>query len=364
MREKKEFLEEVNIGRGIAIIFVIVAHYITIIGKDFVSVYPASLYHGELFLYSFIFTCDMPFFMFIAGLILSHQGSKVDNLPSYLNFVKRKFSRVMIPYFTYSFLMVPLKYMLKDYAFRRPSSSFHDYLVSSIKIIFLYPLENPMIVLWFLYTLFIVFLLFPLVLWVSKRLGPAITLAVAICICFLPLPDIMNLKNMAAYMVYFYMGYLFASNRKCNVEILHSCRYLLLPSIVFLNIAYYIWFKGIQGSALELAARMVVIIISIFAMYEICATIAENKLPGYSQLNLVGKYSYDVYLNGHLTQIALRVLFINILPLDLITLSFILILGPIYIPIPIAYFIVRRHEITSRILLGIPANKAFHSSGR
>ena len=352
MNSKKEFLEDVNVGRGIAIIFVIVAHYITIIGKDFVNVYPKGLYNAELFLYSFIFTCDMPFLMFIAGLMVHHQRTKLDDLRSYLNFVKKKIDRIMIPYFTYSFIMVPFKYMLREYAFRRPSGSFHDYLLSSIKIILLYPLENPMIVLWFLYTIFIVFALFPLVLKVSKRLGHPITLALVICSSFLPLPDIMNLKNMTAYMVYFYIGYLFAFNRKENIKVLHSKRYLLISSMILLNTIYFVWFKDLYRSNLELAVRLVVIIVSIFSMFEICATIAEKKPMGFSQFSLVGKYSYDVYLNGHLTQIALRVLFINILPLDLITLSFILILGPIYIPIPISYFILRRHELTSRLFLG------------
>ncbi len=357
MDTRKEFLEDVNIGRGIAIIFVIVAHYITIIGRDFVSIYPKGLYHGELFLYSFIFTCDMPFLMFIAGLIVHHQGTKLDNLKSYLNFVRKKINRIMIPYFTYSFIMVPFKYMLKDYAFRRPSGDFHDYLVSSIKVILLYPLDNPMIVLWFLYTIFIVFILFPLVLKVARKLGHPITLAIVICSAFLPLPDIMNLKNMTAYMVYFYLGYLFAYSRKKNMEILHSRRYLLLSSMILLNTVYFIWFKDLYRSNMEIAVRLIVIIVSIFSMFEICATIAEKKTFGYSQFRLVGKYSYDVYLNGHLTQIALRVLFINILPLDLITLSFVLILGPVYIPIPISYFIIRRHTLTSRLLLGLPVKR-------
>ncbi|MEA2101744.1 MAG: acyltransferase [Thermodesulfobacteriota bacterium] len=353
MDKKKDFISEINTARGMAIVFVILGHYITILERDFSHVWTPALHLCANLIYTFIFTCDMPLFIFIAGLIFSHQQIKPLTPSSYAGFIKNKSIRLMLPYLVYSFAILAPKYILRAYAYRRPSDDLSAYLISNIKIILLYPLDNPMVVLWFIYTLFIVFALFPVIIWVAKKIGHGPALLIILALSFIPLPDILNLKNLGAYLLYFYLGYLFEFNREKNVRLLDRYRYILLSGLVILNCAFFYLSAGSINSYLAHAYKLSTAIVSIFALYELSCIITAKRSLLYRQLDLIGRYSYDVYLNGHLVQIALRILFVTLVPLDPIIVSLILIFGPIYIPIPIAYLFIRRYRLTSMLLLGI-----------
>lgn len=133
----KKFYNELTILKGIGIILVILGHSFTFIGKDLTTTNEVCLYLKKT-IYSF----HMPLFFFVSGLLV-YSKEKIDLKKFYFSKIKR----LMIPYLFFSIL---------DYITRKLFLNFVNNKSNQIKDIFFYGGH-----IWFLYTMFILFLIYP-----------------------------------------------------------------------------------------------------------------------------------------------------------------------------------------------------------
>ena len=109
-----------------------------------------------------IYTFHMPLFFFISGWLFHYTNRDRDI--RYGAFVKAKFLRLIVPYLAFSTLAFPVKVILARFASRPVSLSLQDFVHQII-----FPWHNTIIFFWYLPTLFLIFLAAPFLL--RKRMG-------------------------------------------------------------------------------------------------------------------------------------------------------------------------------------------------
>lgn len=183
------------------IILVVVGHcFIGEAGEE-------PLVYGMMWIYSF----HMPMFILLSGWLFSYKYK--DNLYSIRlfgkdSFVVGKVRRLLVPYFLLSSIVFLFKPYLSNYAARPIGFTFDEYLYQ-----LLYPYDNVMGQLWFLPTLFFIFLIVvvinKLLSTIPLRVSQVMMLLVfLICsLLFKPLQiEILNISGILHYLFYFQLG--------------------------------------------------------------------------------------------------------------------------------------------------------------
>lgn len=124
----------------------IVATYLVILGHSypFVSPLPEWLIQTQIFIYCF----HMPLFVWISGYLLIYTGQSVRNTAQ--AFIKKRFIKLLVPYFILSIAAIVPKYILQPYL----NDSVSLDLYSALRI-FLVPRENVWGHFWFLPMIFL-----------------------------------------------------------------------------------------------------------------------------------------------------------------------------------------------------------------
>ena len=125
-----------DIARAITIILVVIGHYI-----------PDNSPNWYVVFHRFIYSFHMPLFLFISGFIYMQTLKK----ESYFTFVIRKVKRLMIPYFTTSFLVITIKLLSS-------SNASLENPVTPFSYIEMFYSPAAGFFLWFIWVLFIIFL--------------------------------------------------------------------------------------------------------------------------------------------------------------------------------------------------------------
>lgn len=338
--KNKPTLKEFNYLRGIGIFLVVLGHSFPFIDETNISIYK--------YIHSLIYSFHMPLFIMISG-FFAYKILNINSFKEYKKFISNKFKKLMIPYFTISFITIPIKLLLNNFSERKvvPSEILID--------IFFYPWNNPIIFFWFIYVLFLIFLFAPLIIKMNKY----VVLILFFILSSLKIDNItfMGISTIFNYSIYFFVGiYIREFYMKKREEILNfkfnivnSIFLILIPSIIFLlNISLN--FQNIFSNMLYILKSFLGIYISFITCILICRFKKHNILS--SSLNTLSKYSFDIYLLSWFPQIFSRILFSQILNLNynfVVLIS--LLLG--FTPIIVSKYFLRKFNITKKLLLGI-----------
>jgi Fucose 4-O-acetylase and related acetyltransferases len=178
--------------KGLAILLVFLSHVLQLSLLD----YQSNIY------FKLIVVFNMPLFMFLSGYVL------YVNKPVYsINWVKRKFQRLIIPFFAWIIIF----YYASNFSFTG-LKAFHDYsgsLMDSIIRVVMYPGNG----LWFLWVLFIFYVMVagatisgkPYLVWVCILL----TVVALTVIQF----DLFGINYIRMHLIFFVSGYIFSMYR-------------------------------------------------------------------------------------------------------------------------------------------------------
>lgn len=179
---KKRFFT-LDIARALAIILVAIGHF---------DVEPMPGFYQTLRRIIYLF--HMPLFMFVSGFLCVGSLTK----KSYLNFIKDKFMRLMVPYFTVSVIVICIKLLTERFM---PV----DHPVTAWDFIEILWLPKAGFYLWFVYALWWMMVIAP----VFKTPGRRIVfflLTVPFYFCFNIFPETFCLKQTAQFAIYFSAG--------------------------------------------------------------------------------------------------------------------------------------------------------------
>lgn len=192
MADRKR-LPEVDILRGMAILMVLLYHSII--------VFPVNLHEIQWCsaLHTFLWVMQMPLFFLVSGFCYS--GQKAASLAGYGGYFRKKCSRILVPHIVFSLLdvlprIIPNPLVNEQMEWRDAIQDFVIYGGSD----------------WFLWTLFVIAALFPLLLWVLERgkWGRTVVLFFAVLMFVLKeyMPDEFLLNMVSQYLLYYTAGWL------------------------------------------------------------------------------------------------------------------------------------------------------------
>ncbi|KAF1298816.1 hypothetical protein BAU15_14125 [Enterococcus sp. JM4C] len=282
---------------------------------------------------SVIYSFHMPLFMAISGfLFIYSSGTKGD----YLNFVKNKFFRLLIPYFTISTIAFFPKVILSRYAYRPIELSVNSFVNNLI-----YPSENAIIFFWFLPTLFVIFLISPLIergiktKW--KQLIISLAFVVLNTFSATSTFKIFNISGVMEYLVYFWCGCLLAYY------------WTSIKSILNMRVIFAILFLAL------IVLNSIKIDNTLFALITAITGVLMSFSLSLTQLNFylfkgIDGYSYQIYLLSWFPQTFVTILFLGRIPYILIFVS--MFITGLWLPVIVSK-IINKYTPKLNIILGM-----------
>lgn len=266
-----------DLGKGLAILFVYLGHSILYHPIQMGNMYPWC--HT---LQRFIVSFNMPMFFLISGYLFSKTRKSTGEL--YLG----KTQRILLPYLFTMAILVGVKLFLPV------SMSYNTAAGGGIKSL----ITNALCYggdRWFVYTLYIIFLLLiPVRHFLKKKWLDALLIAFLIVIYFLDfLPTMFALDKVFHFMVFFIAGYML---NECYLAIkAWSMKYWWLIYLVFivvnmLFIETLLKIPFIFRFVLPFTGTLAVMTMA----YQMEKSIEKNKIVQY--IEYVGKYSLQFYL--------------------------------------------------------------------
>ncbi|MDI9215790.1 MULTISPECIES: acyltransferase [Clostridium] len=341
--QKENTIKEIEYIKGIAIILVFIGHAAT----------PSFLkrpYTYE-FLVQLIYSMHMPLFFLVSG-FLSLKILDMDLKKDYFSFIKNKFYRLGIPFLTLS-IATNLMIIVFKIILNQPNSS--KDLINMIKTIFLYPENGIMGALWFLYTLFIISIISPIIVKLPMRF--ILTLGVLINIFFPKEIYFLSLNRVTFFLVYFLIGLYFRKYCFANKDIFHNkisnYKKIFLFMISIACVFFYSYLITNQIFITKYLLNTLNFLCGLSGMILVLIVIEGLKNSSMCNiLSFLGRYSIDIYIFSWFFQIASMILITYILKISNYSIFLIsnLFIGSFCLPF--ALYIIRKFKILKFLFLG------------
>lgn len=328
---KKEYLEEFNLLRGIAVVLVVLGHSF-IGGVEGIS----KLNYIHKIIYSF----HMPIFFFISGFFAT-KLLELRTKKEKLKFLKIKFLKLIVPYFSITILAIPIKLLLNSFV-NRPI------ILSELLVdVILYPMNNPVVSLWFIYSLFIIFII-SIILNKFKGIMRIVLGVIMLIFCGIYKIAIFNFYGICRNIIFFLIGLnikgIYTQMKKVIEQkkyIIVSISFIVLVCLNTINTA-----NNILTEVLYLLTGLSGIVLTL----SIAISISENRIK-FNLLNLIGYYSFDIYVFSWFTQNIIGYGCYKILNINYYIVMIITFFSG-FIPILISKFIIGNNGLMNKIFLG------------
>ena len=329
----------IDILKGIAIALVVFGHF-----------HPKGVsYPGYEFLNHMVYAFHMPLFMCASGFLFAF-SREIKSFGDYGKLLRDKTRRLLIPYFSISIIILAVKLIAQQFI-RLENPVTPDFLWS----LFFCPWRGSATFLSFIYILFIIFAVFPLL---KKYIrSAALLFSLILGLFFINCSMYFSLGVVFRYLIYFYLGVLLFKHK--NRIIKKSG--LWLPGLFFILLVMLFWagsgFSGDTAGVIllkkvfELSMAVSGIMLCVF----ISLNIDEMSLPG-RIFKILGIFSAPIYLLHTILMAPLRFALNDFMRLNAVTFTITAIItvgAGVLLPILITrYFIVRSKNI-SLFLLGV-----------
>lgn len=332
MAEKSIRYYELDIAKGLGILFVVLGHS-----------FPNSLElsGASSILYNTLYSFHMPMFFFFFGLVskkllTTNKNEKIEAL-------KNRFIRLMVPYFVFAVIYIPLRIIMAEY-------SRFSYDFTKLYTVFLG--NNPNGELWFLYVLF--WFSIVAILFANKKNIKYITIiALAVTLCS-PLVlfayNGISAKNSMFQAFFFYLG-IFTSCYYEKVRTVFKFGWFVASAAAFTVAEILLQTTGIYVFKIFTSLFATFAVLCISSVITRSKTIKKIKIESYfSQL---GQYSMDIFIFHSPVAVVMRILLFSYLGVGGATYTIV----TFFIGTAISYFtsrlIVRRNKWLRFLLLGM-----------
>ena len=264
--------EEIDALKGFAMFLVVLGHSII--------VYPINLHENNFFnnLYEFISTFHLPLFFIISGYCFSYKDS-------YKQYITKKIKRILIPYLIFSLLNILLRTLAPSLV-----NKSDDFVTLLMNVIF-----NGGEY-WFLYTLFMIFLFYPLLYKINRNKVIAIILEILLLIA-----SLLNVKvnmfcitSLLKYLFYFNSGVLIKIYKKDIFE--NNKNNVLYTLVIFIILIFvFLLYRKYTFNYLETICAILGILFSyLLSGFEYFARTFKSFGNNSLQIHLCNGYSLVV----------------------------------------------------------------------
>lgn len=234
-----------------------------------------------------IFSFHMPLFMILSGFLFANTVGRAGGDLLLKPFVKKKFVRLMIPYFFISFCIALLNLVLGHFMAVKRTVDW-TYLGE----IFYKNVGGSAIFLWFIYSLFIIFVI--AALFSKLRNGMVWMGILSVVLYFTPLPALFYLSSVQRYLFYFWLGmFLFnlVIKKKVRLSVLE-----FVAAVLLFGVVYYLYGMSENDGWWRLLTVLGCGITGSYAVICLSRILAEVKGRILNILLLLGTCSAYIYL--------------------------------------------------------------------
>lgn len=183
----KKHLSEIDILRGIAIVMVILYHSIIVFPVDLHEIVWCKTLHD------FLWLIEMPLFFLVSGFCFSYKDK-------YGPYIWKKVKRILIPHFVFCAIDMIPRIIPNDFV--NEQTTFQD----GMKDLLLYGGTD-----WFLWTLFLMMAMFPLLHWImEKGIWQKVIVSILVILAYVFHEQVTRLflfTTIAKFLIYFLIGY-------------------------------------------------------------------------------------------------------------------------------------------------------------
>lgn len=273
--------------RFLAILIVVFGHSIIIYDPNWQVYATTNVVNLLMYIKHLINTFQMPLFIFISGFCFGYSLKKhrINRLSDSIHFIVEKFKRLIVPFFFIAiFWMLPIRIMC-----RYPS--WKSITIFSILKQLILGIDSGH--LWFLPTLFIIFILsilfYPRIN-IEKQNIIILVFLFVVSVFSNKLPSVFFIKNISYGLYWFYLGFIFC-NYKHKINNLFKDERTILALVIInflILLAIVLYFK--ENLLITMFTEFFVssLIILLYFLVSACRTSVF--------VNLISKYSMGIYL--------------------------------------------------------------------
>lgn len=328
--EEKKYYDELTILKGIGIILVILGHSFSFTGFNIVDNNFINKY-----IHDTIYSFHMPLFFLIAGFLTNNYK---DNLNK--KFYISKIKRLLIPYIFINIIDAIPRHLFNNLVNNKSNG---------IERIIFYSGEAT----WFVYTLFILFLIFPIIeKYIIKRDKYYLFGIVLFILNLLEIGSsikIFTIDRLVYMSFYFYIGYILKKDYKKFCEIILGNRYFYIIVLLFFLMGRFY--------AETIIMKLVFPFLGIFSLWYIVMRNKDIRGKLYNFFSFCGENSLSFYLLEVFCGTVYRVTLIKIIPIEynFLLVSTFFLLKLITLIISIKYIITKNKYLA--FLLGAKYDK-------
>lgn len=336
IKARPNYIRTVNIAKGIGIILVVIGHH----QPPDTPTYFINLTHA-------IYKFHMPLFFMLSGYLFIG----VD-LQSYANHIKKKIRRLLYPFISVAILFAVIKYFSGLFI-----TLYHPLTLNELKEFFICPVNSFAPMLWFIEVLLIIYIVYPLI---NNLFNNKVLVFVTSTFLYsISAPQLFCLNNVFQSLPYFALGTLLS-----NIDFDHKVSRLIIMSaavfgtLLFLTIFYkedyynlttHNYLISFRNLILGINGIVVCILLSVF-LNQYANTVLSKCIEK------IGYYSMSIYL-FHTIFMNLPIIFMSQL-LNIKSMRFelqasIAILSGIISPLLLEKYVLRKYNISGRLLLGL-----------
>ena len=289
-----------------------------------------------------IYKFHMPLFLIISGYLYG-RSSKFRSFN--FSFIKMKFNRLIVPFISIAVFSYIVKFSAGIFFNLQ-----HPVKLNSLFLIFITSEGTYFALLWFVYTLFIIFIIFPNI----ERIlhFKSIIFSFFIFLYFIEWPKLFYLNYVFNSLPYFSFGALFLKDYNFDRLSLNLKIFYLFSGLSFFIIAYIPYNNYIYTSYYSRFLRIILGISGSITVIGL-ASIINDFNKSFHILKIIGIYSMSIYLLHPLFLGLVRIINYQLLggTLYLFPAIFAIILG-IIAPIIIERNIIRKYPLLRKYVLG------------
>ncbi|MEI7474455.1 MAG: acyltransferase family protein [bacterium] len=252
--------------------------------------------HWQRYIHEMIYSFNMPLFFALAGFLFFYKFKNQDI--QYKRFISNKFFRLILPYFLLGTVGYLIKTLLfNHFAFRHSAFSISAYLNN-----FIFPTTNAIVFYWFLPTIFLIFIIAPLLKTIyckSKISSIALVLGSILLYCFNPFREIsfLNIGGVVSYIFSFVLGFVLCEYR----DLINKVKFKFLIILLLLFLLNYLVF---------LPKMYIINIFTSIIGIIICYLFTNGTLNRkFKILDILDDKYYHIYLLSWFFQMPVRLLF-------------------------------------------------------
>jgi fucose 4-O-acetylase-like acetyltransferase len=202
-KNKENLLSNIVLIRTFAILIVVLGHSMIVYSNNWPIFEPKIQCNFFNSVKKYIDVFQMPLFIFVSGYIYHFVKVEKKKYPDFLPFLNNKFKRLIIPYLCIAiFYVLPIRLLIHYAPYQ--GEGLGTLLFGNVL------LSKDIGHLWYLPTLFFIFILFYLLENLFSKIPWLINIVILTgisCISVL-FPNILNISNVAQYLLFFYLGYI------------------------------------------------------------------------------------------------------------------------------------------------------------